>query len=641
MHVRRYLQMLTALFLLLLLCFASPVVGQDILLDNTLSDQSENVEFVSTLAETKFDLNRMEEASLLSIACLSTDDIQGLLRHKKIFGEWRCMEELQSCSFLRSGQLDTLRLLCTVANEYFPLTKAMHQWQIAFSTRLQHMDTAVRPYSLLALSARTQFKLHLGEQLNLTIGLERDAAEPWLYRKSLHPVDYGTFTLCGINKSASLRYYLGDLEVLFGYGLSLYQAFMLSGRLSWNGIQGASQMFKAHQGMRENGYCEGIAMEWNRNRLCLGAFVSYRRLDNGSLSNQLTFSQAFQSSGLHTTNRLQAARQSVPFGQAGLEAKWNFATSSILAYGLAHVFPEHVLLSSDHRLLLPAKTILVQAGLCGAFQFKKAYVQTELVADNFSNLKYNLKLIYPFFSGDLYISWDDASRQYESRAPSTSFVVDGSRALLVNWQSPTFLRASKVSIGLFMEKEHLLQPMAYDAINRFNIRLERALSKKQSVVLSWQERYDLGTWIDKGNNFPARENRCRRVLGFSAKSDEVGFGTFSFQLHVSLSENNMPTGVLSSCSQRFRSAYLPGNWQIDLLAFQIKSYDNRMYILRQEWPGSFLNTSYSGDGMQGQVSCKIAVNRNCDFIIFLGRKRFLSSLDKSMSYLMLSFQFSG
>ncbi|MEY2898196.1 MAG: hypothetical protein RL138_249, partial [Bacteroidota bacterium] len=267
---------------ILLLAYSFSGNSQDLSENGFYGEIFEGLEYPIAAQEAKYDLNNLDLNTLLTCSFLNHLEAARLLEHKNRFGEWRCVEELQSCTFLRIGQIDSLRCMVFVANNYFPSSKLANKFQAYLACRYLQKDTFATQQFPDLLAIRTQFKFQFDDLKSFNFSAERDAGEAWIYKNSPHPVDYCAFTFSGLNKSSSIRYFVGDYEVLFGYGIGLYQGYLLSSRNAWNGIQASTQLFKAHTSMRENGYCEGLAIEWNRKNLTVGAFMSYRKLDNSA-----------------------------------------------------------------------------------------------------------------------------------------------------------------------------------------------------------------------------------------------------------------------------------------------------------------------------------------------------------------------
>lgn len=598
----------------------------------------EGYEFVLPASEAKVDLNKIDQNTLLSFYFLSPMQVEQLLRHRQRFGEWKCVEELQSCDFLRGTQIDSLRSLVEVPMSYFPTTKPNAKFQAYWMCRYLQQDSMdIRNFSA-KLGLRTHYRWQLNDLSAFHLTAERDAGEKWLYKKSYHPFDYCTMSLNCQSKSSRLHYILGDYEVLFGYGLGLYQGYLLASRTAWSGIQASTTLFKSHTGMRENGFCEGAALEWNLKRLALGVFVSYRRLDNNSQKSQISLSQAFQSSGLHLSSAGQEARQSVPFYQAGAELKYSMKQGLVAGYLLSDVMPLHQLILAEHVFDFSWKSPFMQAGVCGHYTFRNTYVQAECVIDNYQNFKYQIRLIRPFYGGDLYVGFDDCSRQVFNFISLPTALNASARYWNMNWQSPFFLKSSKVNIGCsYQQNDRLLkdEPFAQGIVY---FRCERALTKKQTMVFTCQERWDMGVWGIETAHFPNRSDNHRRVVAIGAKSEELGLGTFSWLVEMSLGKAQAINGVLSSCKQKFRLRHIPGTWNIECQFYQIKDYQNRMYLLHEDWPGTMIQTAFSGDGIRGQISWKFPFSKSMDFSCYLGKKWQFSPMARQSLYGLLSIQ---
>lgn len=605
---------------ILLLAYSFSGNSQDLSENGFYGEIFEGLEYPIAAQEAKYDLNNLDLNTLLTCSFLNHLEAARLLEHKNRFGEWRCVEELQSCTFLRIGQIDSLRCMVFVANNYFPSSKLANKFQAYLACRYLQKDTFATQQFPDLLAIRTQFKFQFDDLKSFNFSAERDAGEAWIYKNSPHPVDYCAFTFSGLNKSSSIRYFVGDYEVLFGYGLGLYQGYLLSSRNAWNGIQASAQLFKAHTSMRENGYCEGLAIEWNRKNLTVGAFMSYRKLDNSAPKAIIGLSQVSQSSGLHVTTASREARQSIPFYQCGIESKWTHKNGAIAAYLLAHILPTHPL-SIDERLYgFSWSTPFLQAGLSAHYTIRNTYLQAEALLDNQKNFKYQIKLIHPFYGGDLYCGLDDNRLQSFNWGTVPGTLNEGARSWNINWQSPLFLRASKVNIGFFQMRNGYFKKDQLAEQGVLQFRCEHALTKKQVLIFTWQERWDNGVWESSGEHFSKRMDNHKRVFAIGAKSEEVGLGSFSWLVQMSIGKDNRMNGLLSSCKQKFRLRYLPGNWIIDCQFYQIKDYANRMYLVQSDWPGTMMQTAYSGDGIRAQINWKFPIHKNIDLSCFLGNK---------------------
>jgi hypothetical protein len=286
----------------------------------------------------------------------------------------------------------------------------------------------------------------------------------------------------------------------------------------------------------------------------------------------------------------------------------------------------------------PWSTPFLQAGLCAHYTIRNTYLQAEALLDNQKNFKYQVKVIHPFYGGDLYCGLEDNRLQVFNWSSVPSALNEGARSWNINWQSPLFLRASKVNIGFF----HLWN----DRFNKDQIgeqgivhfQCEHSLTKKQILVFTWQERWDIGVWESSGAHFSNRTDNHKRVIAIGAKSEEVGLGSFSWLVQMSIGNDNHINGLLSSCKQKFRLRYLPGTWIIDCQFYQIKDYANRMYLVQADWPGTMIQTAYSGDGIRAQINWKFPFAKNIDLSCSLGKKWQFSPLINRSFFGLLALQ---
>ncbi len=295
----------------LLLEQLSEELGDDI-------DVSEILERLSYYTKNPLNLNTATEADLSNLIFLSPQQIENIIYHKKVSGDFISILELQGITGLSLQTILLLRNFVTV-NQVMNLKNLTLKEIIAndeqiLMVRYGRILEKQRGYEIKdALLSRylgdpnryaLRYRWNYDNKIKVSVNMKKDAGEPFFYNKQRYGFDFYSahIEFNKLNKSVS-KLVIGDYALQFGQGLVVWNGLSF-GKGVWIGAvarQGAG--LKGYSSLNENNYQRGISAEIELGKWKWTPFIAYNSL-SGNLQKSDTTENTIttiSSTGLHRT----------------------------------------------------------------------------------------------------------------------------------------------------------------------------------------------------------------------------------------------------------------------------------------------------------------------------------------------------
>lgn len=274
--------------------------------ETLIVETEENTEIINELMlesearrEFQYDLNRMNYEDWVQLGVLTDQEIQAILTHKRKYGDFIQIYELQAVDELDSAAIQ--RILPFIQQNVrlsfranYQLEKAAAKSNFTLRFKRPFLSLTTEELSTLPISSYLRFSHKVPEVMSFQLHSETDAFEG--YKKGMD--FYGGFLHLKLKKGIK-DVIIGDYEFQFGRGASSWSSLAL--RQSLDFFQNKTEargLFPKNSAQETQGK-RGIALRLNYSNLELNIGMSLKKTD-GYLSTQ-TEQLILQQTGLHRT----------------------------------------------------------------------------------------------------------------------------------------------------------------------------------------------------------------------------------------------------------------------------------------------------------------------------------------------------
>lgn len=337
MYFSAHLWLLVFCFLGTTLCFAQ--VQQELDIEALLIEQlpeeiaenvdlSEIIERLNQYRKRPLNLNTATAADLNNFIFLTAQQIENLLYHRQVTGDFLSVLELQG---IVGFNFQTFNLL-----QNFVFVEAMssmksYTWKNIRADREQMLiirygrtleskagynikDNTRSRYLGDANRYAVRYRWNSDNRIKIALNMEKDAGEPFFRNKQRYGFDFYSGHLEVNALSSSIKkVVIGDYSLQFGQGLVLWNGLSF-GKGAWVGAiarQGIG--LRAYSSLNENNFQRGVAAKLVFGSIEWTPFVAYNSL-TGNVANRddkTIFITSIAVSGLHRTPSELAAKDQV------------------------------------------------------------------------------------------------------------------------------------------------------------------------------------------------------------------------------------------------------------------------------------------------------------------------------------------
>ncbi|NBR13872.1 MAG: hypothetical protein EBU01_04720 [Crocinitomicaceae bacterium] len=326
--------------------------------------QSEELDLTNVIDQLNFffenpiNLNTTDGEDLEQLYLLSTVQINNLLLHRKTFGKFISVYELQS---LKYWDLNTIQLVLPFVvidnrldNLHITFKEAMKQGK--FELFLRYIPTVERKKGYDKVSdsiQQTSNNYYYGNadryftrfrytyKSNISVGFtgEKDAGEQFFRGAQKSGFDFYSAHAFFKGGKYLRSAVIGDYQIQIGQGLNLWSSYAFGKTADCSTIKKTANPLKAYTSVDENRFLRGAAVDLSYKDLSLLLFASRKKVDAASIADSsfddLEFISTIDLSGLHRTNREIAKRNGLIETITGANLRYSIGA---LRIGSAFVF---------------------------------------------------------------------------------------------------------------------------------------------------------------------------------------------------------------------------------------------------------------------------------------------------------------
>jgi len=340
-------------FIVTLLCFfqghafSQQNTSDELPDDNQLFVVEEQLQYKPTL-----NLNKANSIDLLATQLLNKEQVNTILNHRKRYGKFISLYELQ---VLSSISMDTLKLLSQylyipffdVHNKQEILKEGSHysllRWErkIQTSKGYQINSKGIKTYQGEDYRLLYRFRSTASNLYYFGFSLEKDAGEffVWQPEKNQFYFDYASAYLIFTPKKKLEQIAFGDFHFRSGHGLIFGGNFMQSKNPEyWQSAWQMGNGFRPHTSSSEYGFYRGIGLKMQSKHWGCSGLYSLSPQD-GTLHDDQTLS-ALNTSGLHRSTTEQEKRNNTQLQQTGGTISFQ-NTSQSLRLGAEYLYSQY------------------------------------------------------------------------------------------------------------------------------------------------------------------------------------------------------------------------------------------------------------------------------------------------------------
>lgn len=293
--------------------------------------ESENIDLTNVIEiltyriEHPLNLNNATADDLKELNLLSDVEINDLILHRKRFGNFISIYELQSLTYWSMETIYLVLPFVKVDDKFDQLhvsvKEAIKQGKFEAFLRYQRIPEAKSGYdnvpdSILESSNsyyhgnpdRYYTRLRFSYRTNLSVGItaEKDPGEQFFQGAQKNGFDFYSFHAFYHGGKYLRTVALGDYQIQIGQGLNLWSGYAFGKTADVTNVKKSANPIKPYTSVDETRFMRGAAFEFGYKRFQLTTFASVKKVDAtvnvDSLLDDLEFVSSINLTGFHRTN---------------------------------------------------------------------------------------------------------------------------------------------------------------------------------------------------------------------------------------------------------------------------------------------------------------------------------------------------
>lgn len=340
-------------YCLVLLSISSQTLAQqeemeiEELLMEQLNEESDENDDLSELTEKlayymrhPLDLNKADRNDLNHLIFLSPQQIENLLLHREISGNFISVRELQGVSGFDLQTIQRIQPFVTVRDptsldefSFHRLVNASeHMLMMRYGRVIEKQagyfiqDSSRSRYLGNPDRYAVRYRMNFENKIRVALNMEKDAGEPFFNGKQKYGFDFysGHIVVNDINRNIK-QVVIGDYGLQFGQGLVTWNGLSF-GKGAWIGSAARQGMgLKPYSSMNENNFQRGISAKLVVDNFEITPFVSYHSLSgNLTKSGSDNYITTINYSGLHRTPTELNYKHAIKQVVSGMNVTYNF-----------------------------------------------------------------------------------------------------------------------------------------------------------------------------------------------------------------------------------------------------------------------------------------------------------------------------
>jgi hypothetical protein len=589
---------------------------------------------------SKLDLNQSDFSVLQEYYFLNALDIESILNHKKSFGRFVDIYELQSVPNLDIEKAKTLSLYFKIGQQGVfgdfknQLKKGSHHLLFSANQCMQlasgyvkSNDVETSKYEGAPQGVFIKYNYKYRNELSYGFTADKDPGESFFKGSNRKGFDFYSAHLFFKNRGRFKSIAFGDFAVNFGQGLVLWQSFAFKKGADILQIKRQGDVLKPYTSSNENNFMRGVGFTIKHNRVECTLFSSSGRKDaNGILDTSMGMTSMVSSdltSGMHRT-----------FSEIGDE---KIQHENIFGMRLSQKSINYTIgfnyVNSNFRLtktfeIKPYNLFYFQGNHLSNYSFDYAFTQKNIhvfgemaMCNNKSFAMVNGMLLSINKYMDISILQRKISTRYQSFY-SSAF----SEKYLVNNENGFYM-------GLNVKGSSGLQLNAFMDIYKFpwlkyavdfpsngsewHMKLSYAFNKKNSISLSTNHKSDFNNASNENQvlkNILQKDRYHFRLQYDVELNEKLSFSNRLDFIKYKLENKITSDGFLFYTNFKIKNMLKKLNTEFRFILFDSESYDSRLYAFENDLLQSFAINNYYGKGARYFLIMKYKESKNLSFM---------------------------
>lgn len=317
-------------------------ISEKALTNNDYSEIAENLDY---LKSDKINLNSATAYELKQLSFLNVFQINNFINYRNRNGELYSIYELNSIQGFDEKTVRSIMQFVkieAIAEEEWQLrgikktlkygsNKIITRFQTQFQTPKGYIssnDSSEAKYQGSKHKLYTKYLFNSSEKLRFGITLENDAGEQFGWEHSKTGFDFSSFHIEFKNLSIFDKLIIGDYNLQFGQGLTIWSSFSTGKSSDATNIIKLGRGVTPFSGTNENIFFRGISATISFNNFHISPFISYNLIDGGvNMINPEEYNT--YESGLHRTINEIERKNSLTKTDFGINTDYDLKNAKI------------------------------------------------------------------------------------------------------------------------------------------------------------------------------------------------------------------------------------------------------------------------------------------------------------------------
>ena len=373
--------------------------------------QSESVdisyltELLNEYLERPLNLNTAEERDLHSIFLLSDFQINAFILHRRLFGKFITIYELQSIDFWDQETIDRVLPFVRIDDKldqlHLSVKEALKQGSYEATFRYQTIPQKKKGYTEVSdsiLNASNAYyhgnkdhyflRFNYAYRTNLSAGItaEKDPGEAFFRGEQKNGFDFYSAHAFFQGGKYLKSCAIGDYQVQLGQGLNFWTGYAFNKSSDVMSIKKTAQSLRPFKSSDESRFLRGAAVHLGFGTWSMLTFASMKKVDAAieldSTNQDFFFVTGMDQSGLHRTNAENSRRHSLKETIAGTSVRLQLKRLQLGVQGIYQGYDQPILKDTlPHNLFDFRGNLTITGSLDYSFMLKNAHFFGEFSAN--------------------------------------------------------------------------------------------------------------------------------------------------------------------------------------------------------------------------------------------------------------------
>lgn len=614
-------------------------------------DLTNVIEQLNYYYDHPLNLNSATVEEMEDLSLLTEIQINDLLLHRKIFGKFISIYELQSLEYWDLQTIQLVRPFVKVDDRletlHISFKEALEQGNYELFLRYQTTPEAKKGYenvpdSILnssnsyyhGNSDRYYSRLRYSYRTNLSLGItaEKDAGEEFFNGAQANGFDFYSAHAFFKGGKYIKAVALGDYQVQIGQGLNLWSGYAFGKTADVTNIKKTANSLKPYTSVDETRFMRGVGIDLGLGNFSLTSFASIKKVDASliadSLVDDLEFVTSIDLTGLHRTNSEIAKKNALTEHIFGSNLRYR---SRGLQLGVAGVYQGYdkdysKSVSPYNQFDFRGKSMMALSGDY-SWVFKNFNFFGEVARSSYNGSWAQLHGV--LFSMDTRASFSLLYRNFDKRYQTfyNAGFAEGSNTqnergiyaglklkLSGAWSLNTY-------VDLFKFPWMKYQVDAPSAGHEIMIQPSYKPNKQLEIYARFREQIRQKNSRDSDETVTEIENVLQRNYRLNLSYAVSEFFTIKSRIEyltINRPSNTPESGLIITQDVLFKPKKLPFDLSLRYALFDTDSYDSRIYTYENNALYVFAVPAYYYQGSRGYILIRYSFLKHCDLWVRYG-----------------------